>query len=113
MNKDRILELADHIEKSETYDQRTWFHTCGTPACIAGHAAMLFAADKLLQMGHMKCPDIAQNELGLSWIKSQRLFDGSPLGFTEDEGFIKVSSAHAVKVLRHLAETGEVDWSII
>ena len=46
MNKERMLELADFIEKSETFDQSRIRHECGTPACIAGHAAVLFGISR-------------------------------------------------------------------
>lgn len=45
MNKDRILQLADIIEQSASFDMNYFFvpfvdteNDCGTPACIAGHA---------------------------------------------------------------------------
>ena len=41
MNKARILELADIVEASETFNMAeisTFGHPCRTPGCIAGHA---------------------------------------------------------------------------
>ena len=45
MNKERILELAEHIRQSDSYTQGKWFNECGTPGCIAGHTIALFADD--------------------------------------------------------------------
>ena len=41
MNAANLRATADAIERSATYDQREWTHECGTPSCIAGHAAWL------------------------------------------------------------------------
>ena len=43
---DRINELADNIEVSKTFDQDCW-HSCGSPACVAGHAIVMFAPNFL------------------------------------------------------------------
>ena len=72
MNKERVLILADHIEKltSGSYFQGKYFYmtefgepevkfdeekfeyACGTPACIAGHAIALFANQEQLKALH-------------------------------------------------------------
>ena len=41
MNTENLITLRNHLQTSTTYDQREWFHDCGTPACVAGHAAAL------------------------------------------------------------------------
>ncbi len=47
MNVKRMRKLADVVETSESYYQGCWIHKgnndnmCGTPACIASHAASL------------------------------------------------------------------------
>lgn len=76
-------------------------HNCGTTACIAGWALAVRDEGKL--------PDVedyhaeAANFLELPLRTSEALFlhwnDGT-------------TPAEAVAVLRHLAATGEVDWSI-
>jgi hypothetical protein len=70
--------------------------------CIAGHAMMLAG-------GH---PDFTQ------WEKI-RDTAGDWLGLTTSEANVlfshyrgKVSSSDAAKVVRHLAATDEIDWSI-
>lgn len=51
MNATNLRLVADAIERSTTYDQSCWLHTCGYPACIAGHAAALSlrAGEKLVR----------------------------------------------------------------
>ena len=42
MNVARLVELADAIEQSGSYDQGEWMNSCGSPACVAGHAVFLW-----------------------------------------------------------------------
>ena len=121
MNTENILKLAETIEKSETYDQTRFAHICGTPACIAGHAALLAEPDGQMVAATERCgphfkfsdgnigyiSQIAQTWLGLGDWSADELFQGWPFG--EDK---EVTAAQAAQVLRHLAETGEVDWDI-
>ena len=43
MNVENVTYLIDHLKSIDDseYDQRRVTHECGTPACIAGHAAYL------------------------------------------------------------------------
>ena len=121
MNKNNVLKLAKVVEKSTTYDQRLYAHVCGTPACIAGHAALLAEPDGQLVAPTERCgahfkfsdgeigyiSETAQTWLGLEEWPAAELFDPHPLGEDED-----ATSAQAGQVLRHLAETGEVDWMV-
>jgi hypothetical protein len=107
----KVLELAAHIEAAPHrkdrdirfgttgdrlqpthFNMRHWH--CGTCACIGGHAEAMF--------GH---PDA----LELDSDQEDELFYPSNPPLKYDE----IQPADAAKVLRHLAETGEVDWSII
>ena len=122
MNKNNVLKLAGVVEKSTTYDQTIYAHTCGTPACIAGHAALLaaphgkFVVTETRSWPRFKFPsggdiwyvsDVAQVWLNLNDWWADQLFQPIPLGKAK-----KVTPAQAGKVLRHLAETGEVDWGV-
>ena len=48
MNIERLRQLQDMLRASETYNQDSYFVEddegpyCRTPACIAGHAVVLF-----------------------------------------------------------------------
>ena len=118
MNKDNILAVADAIEKHSIaelgfnmslYGGKTGpsdpdlsGHNCGTVACIAGWA------DKVLtgRDPDVHSSDYAQGLLGLSAEQAIDLFVPS------DWAKNTITPAHAVAVLRNLAETGEVDWSV-
>ena len=133
MNKERIRKLADVIEKLESsdkvpprphtdytildpseqrledaqyFDMRRVSFACGSPACIAGWAAYLFA-DK--QMG-----STAQSLLEIDSIEAEQLFvptnyNADYTAYPGEEGWI--SPHRAAKVLRNFADTGIVDWN--
>jgi hypothetical protein len=99
---------------------------CGTVACIAGWAARLAKPNAVIKPGDIE--SIAKEFLGFA--------DTSPGFSTEtaeavergelleccksDDLFVpnstymkKATAKDAAKVVRHLVETGEVDWSVI
>lgn len=41
MNNEKILTVADHIEKDDRHNQLDFFHSCGTPCCVAGWGCSL------------------------------------------------------------------------
>jgi hypothetical protein len=52
----RLLEFAEFIEAlpDERIDTAGWCHTCGTVACYAGHAIMMYGTpDERHQMMHV------------------------------------------------------------
>lgn len=130
MNKENILLVADAIEKhsieglgfnmgdfiSHRHDDLSG-HDCGTTACIAGWAASIakeFTNGEQLYSFHFgtSIRGTAARFLGLTDADIvYKLFTpdqtdlGKPSPYTAD-------SAKAVRVLRHLAATGEVDWSV-
>lgn len=119
VNKANVLRVADAIEKGELvkrgigFNMAAWNndaeihglrdlsgHRCGTVACIGGHAAILF-------------PEGHPNEtLGLSLSEGKELFYAWSYREWYDVKLRNITIRHAVAVLRHLAETGEVDWSV-
>ncbi len=122
MNKDRILELADRIEKMplladvrrsndsgievsapEIFDMEHWRSRtdCGSIACVGGWATIMFGnPDKYYS-------DVASGELlGLDWSDAQMLF------YPTQSTWYRIAPARAAAVLRNLAATGLVDWSI-
>lgn len=132
MNKENVLGLALAIETAalaekglgfnmETYrgtptplrdgddpeehPDKTGKH-CGTCSCIAGWAAVLFSgADPRLQLEKREIARRAEVGLGLGSEDSAELFE--PSQFTN---YRNITAEHAVAVLRHLAETGVVNW---
>lgn len=91
MNTDHIRQLADVIERQPHTDLNAptgfnmcnWTHNCGTPACICGWANFVQDDDDI----HLGDVSTAREWLG-------------------------ITPTHAAAVLRHLADTGKVDWSV-
>ena len=88
---------------------------CGAVCCIAGAAVLLSGplpqetADLLEETGDVSWSFLhteARSLLGLGPSAAKALF--VPEGFTSPQ----IRPAHAVKVLEHLRDTGEVDWSV-
>lgn len=132
MNIERINLLADTIEQHRIKDlgfnmmafassceispelDRSG-HSCGTTACIGGHAVALAHADWTLSdlaaaddvgSSHLLHND-ARDWLGITEDQADCLFYKSPKGVP----FEMTTPAMAVKTLRHLAATGVVDWN--
>ena len=118
MNKDRIIELADHIEKlpyceielaSKNMPAFNMEHThfdCGTPACLSGHTLALWAKGK---ESHNRAFEL----LGLTFEQCGQLFtpDLARAHYCSSRGYPGfITSKRAAKVLRRLADTGRVNW---
>ena len=106
MIKDRVLALANFVEESKTFDMRTPFHESGSPACLLGHAKALARVrgwDIYSPGGRL---------LGLNPQQIDKLYspDGSFHFHSEPNQGNFITQPHAIACLRHLAETGEVDW---
>lgn len=123
MNKERILQLADAIEREgaraepdlgfnmnylwASYSNDFAKRPCGTVGCIAGHALHLAGIN-----GDFTA---AAEWLGLSYIGGE----GGELFFPGDVSGINISRwdeitpAHAAAVLRRLVETGKVEWAAV
>lgn len=121
MNKDKILELADFIDKLEHvpwiadngFNMGGYCHPCGTPSCIAGWASYIFTgkaslgnsnrvASEILDLPYEKAVDLFLPEeevLGDGGYKTLEIIDPTP--------------QQAATVLRHLVKTGKVDWLIV
>lgn len=132
MNKELILQVADAIEQHTipwlgfnmgplvlkvsgggeryyTTDQSG--HSCGTVACIAGwtlalqgHITESMSDSDEVGLGVSEAAEF----LGLEGRKAFELF----FAYTFPGSRGKITAAHAVRVLRHLAETGAVDWRV-
>lgn len=117
MNKQKILDLADFIENlpPKQFNMAVYgvAHECGTIACIAGWAAVLEGAtvdkhESFHILGEwIGAHKFAAKALGINEKTSLDLF--TPID--EHESLSDITKEQAVKTLRKLAETGEVDWS--
>lgn len=109
MNRENIQKVRDVIAAlpPELFNMKYFGKQseCGTVACIAGWTV------DVLGRGIGWMPTIAQRHFGISNDQATELFwvghrdAGHP--------YWKATNAQAVRVLDHLLETGEVDWSII
>ena len=120
MKTERILEIADLIEAGRddmTFDMTTFGTAdteCGTAACIAGWAVARYGAcgqqhdfdhERPLRAG---VDEYARRGLCLTEEEARSLFLPNPR--RDGLGLAEVTADHAVRTLRHLAATGEVDW---
>ena len=128
LQKKRLLELADRIERSKTYNQGNYYNPdsfehypdCHTPACIAGHAAFMSVNEDPEVYSVINSRSIHEEFaiawLGLSNVEADALFHGDPLDAYEKEGYAlsytgaKPTNKHAAAVLRNFARTKVVDW---
>lgn len=124
LNSDPEDDIYPHVE-DEGHDTTVLAKSCGTVACIAGWAAYLAQPGRPpASTSHMM--EIASEFLGLpeprvaalgdDYNDTDRLFFGwlpdrldRPNGLSLDA----IAPEMAVKVLEHLIDTGEVDWSIV
>lgn len=115
MYKERISELADYIERSEGFNQTSSaLNGCG---CVASKAIELFSDQGMprrfpsqyeeREFAHHAMTSDLCNFLGVGYKDAIRIFSSKKF---EGGGFPK--KADAVAMLRHLAETGKVDWNI-
>jgi hypothetical protein len=109
VNVAECLALADFLEKLpiNRFNYNTWgIADCGTTACIAGWQIMR-SGRKL----NYNVDEMAAADLGLDEQQADTLFNGSTFNLC---GIARsaITPIHAARVLRHLAATGEVDWSV-
>lgn len=93
MNFERMAKLADAVERSKTYDQGAWWvggspglarsvpitllqkdkgrlvSECGSPGCLAGHAALLWPDD----VRSRSWADVLPDTLGLTYAQGEAL----------------------------------------
>ena len=126
MNRDRVIQLADAIENNSIPDlgfNMEYYialpddtnniadrsgNNCNTVACIGGwiaHIAEPTSVESFRDAGEW---------LDLHFMEANKLFYADGIGF-DHHGIPleEITPQDAVKVLRNLAETGNVDWSII
>ena len=112
---ENIQKTIDSLTESETYDQRKVVWSCGTPACIAGHAiksctdytllgkhAVYSKSGKLIPGG---CVSVMANLFGITYEQSNAVFRAHP-----DPNKYTVTKQDAIDMLERLLVTGEVYW---
>jgi hypothetical protein len=119
-----LLEAADAIELlGKKFRMETWLdgeeselldhsvpHTCGSAACIGGTMnALWFPGTIVTERGLAEHLELG--EFGMPVL--YRLFYPDARSSVRDEGYIVLTNAKVgALMVRHLAETGEVDWSV-
>jgi len=122
MNKEKLLELADILERHEgklptdesiTFKMSQFYghrEPCGTVACLAGFTVLLWggASVEACKEDQLLIPQVAAEILDLKISDRRALFaEHMPFGFTEP-----ISHEFAAKVIRNFVETGVVDWEL-
>lgn len=131
MNTVRILAVADAIEQHSIlnlgFNMGFFFgtggelpdlsgHDCNTTACIGGHARALMAGGDLNAAVFGEYDE--QEWLDIDQATTNQLFyaDNHPMARSDPATWVgtfkSISPAQAVRTLRHLAEIGEVDWTV-
>lgn len=111
MNVERILALADLIEKQphaghsdeSGFRMSRFTHLCGTPACIAGWAE--WSRDGENSDKPWVTFRSGMNYLEITVAQASALFEPTHMVWPD------ITPAQAATTLRKLAETGKVDWS--
>lgn len=136
MNKERLLQVADAIERGgieglgfnmayhyltlsearvgDKEAQDLSGHDCGTIGCIAGWTVAIFRKPNLLEMHTVEFEDEAASILELHRCIATELFRPEH-GTGADPDLVPgwdATPAQAAMVIRHLVETGEVDWGL-
>lgn len=128
VNRENVTKVADAIENHSIkwlgFNMDSWLekasdryasgrdksgHKCGTVGCIGGWTDVI-RLNLTEDSDHDQVLNLPDHEsaafLGLSAREGASLFHPY-----EIRDWTKITPAHAVRVLRHLAETGKVDWS--
>lgn len=129
MNRERLLRVADAIQKHEIewlgFNMQTFRgvgdpdrseHNCETVACIGGWAEVLRRREagepltaETFTSRDWSIRDKAQDWLELTDGEAEELF---ALGSSDFDYVEYMTPEQAVTVLRHAAKTGEIDWSV-
>lgn len=134
MNKQRLLELADWLGKGAkhehvrfnmstfmTFKLKDWYapitkdNICGTVCCIAGCAVQFFAPENCADLTNQELcrpnlvdyKGIAARVLGLGTEQAEALFFPDRQLISD---YSQITPQWAAKVIRHMVETGHVDW---
>ena len=104
----RLIEMQPDVKMSDSagFCMRVYRHPCGTPGCIKGWSNHLFGVGM-------------RHALKISYINDDDEIelicpDNSYADYSETNPNMRkfISSKRAARVLRNLAKTNEVDWSI-
>lgn len=119
LNVPAVRMLADIVENQKHgngiddtgFNMSRYNNSCGSPACIAGWAVwMEYGSDEDYNVTVDDVAEEAGKILGIHEPSDQmHLF----LGHEFIGDLPKITPKDAAKVLRHLADTKEIDWTIV
>ena len=103
--------FLDPVEVEHMADNSCLLDDCGTPMCIAGWTGVAMARDgfdiiRVIDGKALNLLEVTAVWLGLQKLQKEELF--LMMGSTTMP--VYVSPATAIACLKHLQETGEVDW---
>ena len=110
----KLRAVADTIEHNRKhFDMTNFFHNCGTPACVAGFTIALASLKTFKD--NQSATEAAAETLDLTLQQALDLLhpDGTSFSYVSDAKPGKpghITWKHAVRTLRHFADTGVVDW---
>lgn len=98
VNAANCLAFADILENSPDleFDMSSWHF------CICGHINKVLGKSRFV---HERVLEAPAEFLGIDISRAQQLFQPGKFYYT-------YSAKQAAKVLRHLAATGDVDWTV-
>ena len=123
MNVDNIRKTIESLKASTTYDQTDFTNPCGTPACIAGHAAVnagyTLRTNSYTVTNENGCIEWIDN-IASKWFglkdnsdESYQMFRCDPLGKDEEQRALFTTKEHAIAMLENFIKTGEINWNAI
>jgi hypothetical protein len=114
--RDRMIRLRDFLAELDyaRFNMNYWRgdpaaypmpdrHTCGTACCIGGWAQKLYLPEYVGE--HVEA---AGECIGLTRSQAAALFYPSGIDVAYDD----ITLPHAVAVLDHYLETGDIDWAV-
>ena len=110
----KLRAVADTIEHNRKhFDMNNFFNYCGTPACVAGFTIELAGRETFKV--NLSATEAATEALDLTLEQGLDLFHPRGTSFDYDSTIEPgepghITWKHAVRTLRHFAETGVIDW---
>lgn len=103
MNIERLNAVKEAIMKTPDFSMKDYFHECGTPACIAGHAAEMYSDNILSKRWLTHC--VAEDVLNLTPIEGSWLFLGK---FSKKGDLHNITQLEAARAIEYLVDGGVV-----
>ena len=110
MNKENIQKLIDCLEESNTFNMSVGRNKCGTPGCIVGHWLYLKSKKEYRMEEFAKY-------MGIEISKAEKIFrpenEHKSWRIGKEKSYKKrfVSKYDAIRMLKHLKDTGKVVWN--